>query len=85
LTHHFGEEVSCEQVADIGWQCLQDEWAFNERAGFTAADDDMAACMREEGIGPDHAFKFDVPADIIAKAKVRQPATEDFFTKSPAG
>jgi aldehyde:ferredoxin oxidoreductase len=85
FNHFFGEDVSCEQVANIGWQCLLDEWAFNDRAGFTESDDDMAACLREEGIGPDHEFKFDEPSDIIAKAKVRQPATENFFTKSPAG
>jgi aldehyde:ferredoxin oxidoreductase len=81
----FGEEISREQIADIGWQCLLDEWEFNDRAGFTAADDDMAACMREEGIGPDHEFKFDVSSEIIAMAKVRQPVTESFFSKSPAG
>ncbi|MGI9230069.1 MAG: aldehyde ferredoxin oxidoreductase N-terminal domain-containing protein [Gammaproteobacteria bacterium] len=83
--HFFGEELDNEQVADIGWQCLQDEWAFNDKAGFTAADDDMADCLREEGIGPDNTFKFDIPADIIAMAKQRQPASENFYHNSPAG
>ena len=83
--HFFGEEISNEQVADIGWQCLCDEWAFNDKAGFTAADDDMAACLKEEGIGPDNRFKFDIPADIIALAKQRQPVSEKFYTTSPAG
>jgi len=81
----FGEEITREQITDIGWQCLVDEWTFNDRAGFTAADDDMAACMREEGIGPDHSFVFDEPSEIIAMVKVRQPATENFYSKSPAG
>ena len=70
----FGEEITSEEIAEIGWQCLVDEWTFNDRAGFTVADDDMASCMRDEGIGPDHA-----------KAKTRQPATENFYSKSPAG
>jgi aldehyde:ferredoxin oxidoreductase len=81
----YGEDITREQMADLGWQCLADEWTFNERAGFTARDDDMAQCLRDEGIGPDHALKFDIPAKIIALAKVRQPATDSLYTTSPAG
>ncbi|MGH0036263.1 MAG: aldehyde ferredoxin oxidoreductase N-terminal domain-containing protein [Myxococcota bacterium] len=81
----YGEEISREQIADIGWECLQDEWAFNEKAGFTAADDDMAACLREEGIGPDHALKFDVDAATIAAAKVRCEPREELFTMKASG
>ena len=85
FTPFFGEEVTCEDVAAIGWECMQDEWAFNERAGLTATDDSMADCLRDEGIGPDHAMKFDVPDDIVSMVRERQPATENFFSKSPAG
>jgi aldehyde:ferredoxin oxidoreductase len=73
----YGEDVTREQVADIGWHCLRDEWAFNERAGFGAADDDLPACMKEEGVGPGHAMKFDVPAEIIANAKRERFAPRD--------
>ena len=82
---YYGQDVSRQQMADLGWQCLADEWAFNDRAGFTIADDDLADCLREEGIGPDHSLKFDIPAKIIALAKVRQPAAESLYTKSPSG
>ena len=81
----FDEEVTNEQMADIGWQCLLDEWEFNDKAGFTAADDDMAACLREEPIGEDKDRVFNISAELIAMAKVRQPATEEFFHSSPAG
>lgn len=81
----FGMDVSREQMHDLGWRCLDDEWKFNERAGFTPADDDIAACMREEGIGPDKSMIFDVPGEAMAITKIRQPATEELFTKSPAG
>jgi aldehyde:ferredoxin oxidoreductase len=81
----FGEDVTREQMADQAWQCLANEWAFNDRAGFTPADDDIAACLREEGVGENHEMKFDIPADVIALARVRQPVTETLFTKSPAG
>jgi len=81
-----GEEVTREQVADMGWQCLQDEWRFNDAAGFTRADDDLPACIREEGVGPDHALKFDVPSDVIARARdERFPAREELWTTKATG
>ena len=86
LTHLYGEDVPRETVADIGWQCLLDEWKFNEGAGFTAADDALPACMTDEGIGPDHGLKFDVPADVIARAKTeRFPEREELWTTKATG
>jgi aldehyde:ferredoxin oxidoreductase len=81
----YGEEVTAEQVADIGWQCLQDEWAFNDAAGFTEADDDLPACLREEGVGPGGIMKFDVSTDIIKQAKNRFPARDEMFAVKAAG
>jgi aldehyde:ferredoxin oxidoreductase len=81
----YGGEVTRDQIADQGWQCLEDEWEFNRAAGFEAADDDMPRCLREEGIGPEGAFKFDVGADVIAQAKVRFPPREELFEKKAAG
>jgi aldehyde:ferredoxin oxidoreductase len=81
----YGEEVTREQVADLGWQCLADEWAFNDRAGFTKADDDLPACLREEGVGPNGVMKFDVPAEIIAQAKVKMPYREEMFAIKATG
>jgi aldehyde:ferredoxin oxidoreductase len=81
----YGDEVKREQAADIGWRCLEDEWTFNKRAGFTVADDDLPEIMRTEGVGPDHALKFSVPPDVIAKAKVRFAAREELFTGKASG
>jgi len=82
----YGEAVTREQVADIGWQCLLDEWKFNEGAGFTAADDVLPACITDEGIGPDHSLKFDVAADIVAQAKAeRFPEREELWTTKATG
>lgn len=81
----YGQELTREQVADIGWQCLADEWAFNERAGFTAADDDLPACLREEGVGPNGIMKFDVPAEIIAEAKRKMPYRDELFAIKATG
>jgi aldehyde:ferredoxin oxidoreductase len=80
-----GEEVSREQIAEIGWQCLTNEWEFNKRAGFTDADDDLPACLREEGVGPGGLMKFDVPMEVIQQAKVRSEWREKQFTVKAAG
>jgi aldehyde:ferredoxin oxidoreductase len=80
-----GEQISREQIADLGWQCMEDEWEFNRRAGFDAAADDLPGCLREEGIGPDGVFKFDVAADVIAQAKVRFPLRDELFEVRTGG
>ncbi|MCZ6524969.1 MAG: aldehyde ferredoxin oxidoreductase [Gammaproteobacteria bacterium] len=81
----LGEDISREQIADLGWQCLQDEWEFNDRAGFSEADDDIPTCLREEGVGPEHELKFDIPTDVLAKAKVRQAIPESMYSQIPEG
>jgi aldehyde:ferredoxin oxidoreductase len=81
----YGEEVTREQIADLGWNCLQDEWAFNEAAGFTAEDDVLPPCVVEEGVGPDHALKFDVGPDVITATKVRFPIRDELFAIKAIG
>lgn len=81
----FAEEISKEDVADLGWQCLEDEWKFNEGAGWKVEDDRLSTCLVEEGIGPDNSMKFDVDPEIIASAKVRFPTSDNLFgSKSSA-
>ena len=77
----IGREVSREEIADLGWQCLADEWAFNDKAGFTPADDDLPECIRTEGIGPDGKHVFAVAPEVIAKAKVRMEPRETMFSE----
>jgi len=81
----YDEEVTREQMAEIGWQCLKDEWAFNDGAGFTPADDDLPACLREEGVGPNGMMKFDVSADIIREARQDAPFREEMYTMRATG
>jgi len=84
-TMFVGEDVTREQIADMGWQCLLDEWKFNDGAGFTKADDDLPACMKEEGVGPNHAMKFDVSAEVIAAAKQRFASRDELFKLKATG
>jgi aldehyde:ferredoxin oxidoreductase len=79
-----GEAVAPEDVADLGWQCLQDEWEFNRRAGFTAADDTMPACIEQDPIGPQNLV-WDVPADVVAKAYERFPNEAALFETKASG
>jgi hypothetical protein len=63
-----------------------DEWEFNRRAGLTEADDDMAVCMKEEGIGPGGIMKWDVPLESVQDVKARPAAWRDeMFAVKAAG
>ncbi len=81
----FGETVTREQLGDQAWDILQDEWKFNEAAGWKPEDDRLSECLVEEGIGPDGVFKFDVDADTIAAAKVRFDPREELYTVCASG
>jgi aldehyde:ferredoxin oxidoreductase len=80
----YGIPVSRDAIHDLGWQCLSDEWEFNDGAGFTDADDKLADCMHEDAIG-DPPTVFDVPREIIQAAKRRMPAREDLFASKATG
>ena len=41
--------------------------------------------MIDEGVGPNHVMKFDVPAEIIAAAKHRFDAREELFKLKATG
>ena len=81
----YGEEVTRDQIADMGWTTLQEEWDFNTKAGWKDEDDKLSDCLVDEGIGPDHSLKFDVSAEIIAQAKVRFATREELFVAKAAG
>ena len=82
---YFGEEVSREEFLDLSWQCLEDEWEFNRRAGWKREDDVMPGCMKTDGVGPAKVV-FDVPGEVVQKtyARVVEP-TEEFFNQVAAG
>ena len=82
--HFVGRDISREEIADQGWQVLMDEWEFNRRAGFTAADDVLPQCMKEDAIGPNKVV-FDVSPEIIADAKVRKAGRDKLYTTKAAG
>ena len=80
----YGEEVSRDQIGDIGWQCLEDEWEFNRRAGFKPEDDVMPDCMAEDAIGP-QKLVWDVKPELVAQAYTRLEARDELFTTRASG
>jgi aldehyde:ferredoxin oxidoreductase len=82
-SHFLGEKVPREQIADIAWQCMQEEWEFNRRAGFGPEDDEMPDTMKEDAIGPEKAV-WDVPQDIVNQAYERFEPREELFTQKPS-
>jgi aldehyde:ferredoxin oxidoreductase len=81
----YGEEVTKEQVGELAWEVLADEWRFNEGAGWKPEDDKLAQCLVDEGIGPNGEFKFDVDAETIAAAKVRFEPRDELYEARPSG
>ena len=71
-------------MADQGWQCLVDEWTFNERAGLDESDDVLPQCMLEDGIGPANDV-YDVDYEIAMRAKVKIPYTDATFSSAASG
>jgi aldehyde:ferredoxin oxidoreductase len=79
----YGEEINREQIADQGWQCLQDEWEFNRRAGWST-DDEMPDCMRQDAIGPAKVV-WDVKPDVVQSAYKRFDSRDELYTTKAAG
>ena len=80
----YGIEISREQIADLAWQTLSDEWEFNRRAGFTEKDDVMADCIKQDPIGPAKAV-WDVPYELVKEAYTRLEAREKLYTTKASG
>jgi aldehyde:ferredoxin oxidoreductase len=80
----YGEDVSREQIADLGWQCMQDEWEFNRRAGFTEKDDVMPECMKQDAIGP-AKLVWDVSDELVRQAYTRLEPREQLYQQKATG
>ena len=79
----FGEEVTREQLADQGWQCLEDEWEFNRRAGLGPDDDLMPDCMKQDPIGPTKLV-WDLDPELVSRAYKRFEPREELFELRPS-
>ena len=76
--------ISREQISDMAWQVLQDEWEFNRRAGLSESGDQMPDCIKQDPIGP-AKMVWDVPEEVVLKAYQRQGDREQLFTMKASG
>jgi len=79
----LGEEVTREQIADLGWRCLEDEWEFNRRAGFGPDDDLMPECMKQDAIGP-AKLVWDMDPELVARVYERFEPRDELFESRPS-
>jgi aldehyde:ferredoxin oxidoreductase len=80
----YGTALSFEEVADIGWQCMQDEWEFNRRAGFGPEDNDLPEWCRTEAV-PSNGAVFAVPKEEIMRVFERFPISDELRTMKAVG
>jgi len=79
----YGEDVTREQLADQGWQCLEDEWLFNRRAGLGPDDDLMPDCMMQDPIGPTKLV-WDLDPELVSQVYKRFEPREELFELRPS-
>ena len=79
----YGEDVTREQIADLGWQCLEDEWEFNRRAGLGPEDDLMPDCMKQDAIGPTELV-WDLDPELVSQVYKRFASREELFELRPS-
>jgi len=63
----YGLSMSGADIVAYGWRCLEDEWEFNRRAGFTEEDDQMPEFMTTEPV-PTSGNVFDVSKEDLRRA-----------------
>jgi aldehyde:ferredoxin oxidoreductase len=80
----YGGNLSFEDAAEIGWQCMVDEWEFNRRAGFGPEDNDLPQWMRSEAI-PSNGAVFAVPKEEIMRVFERMPITDELRNMRAVG
>lgn len=80
----FGLSLGPQDIVQYGWQCLQDEWAFNRKAGLTPADDALPEWMSTEAV-PSCGAVFAVPREEIERVFTLMPFEEDIMSQRASG
>ncbi|GIW45482.1 MAG: aldehyde ferredoxin oxidoreductase [Candidatus Binatia bacterium] len=80
----YGSNLSFEEAADLGWQCMVDEWEFNRRAGFKLEEADVPEWLRTEPV-PSNGAVFAVPREEIQRVFHRMPISDELRTMKAVG
>jgi aldehyde:ferredoxin oxidoreductase len=82
--YFFGSNLSFEEAADLGWQCMVDEWEFNRRAGFKLEEADVPEWLRTEPV-PSNGAVFAVPREEMQRVFQRMPISDELRTMKAVG
>lgn len=82
--YFFGSNLSFEDAAELGWQCMVDEWEFNRRAGFKLEEADLPEWLRNEPV-PSNGAVFAVPREEIQRVFQRMPISDELRTMKAVG
>ncbi len=80
----FGTNLTFEEAAELGWQCMVDEWEFNRRAGFKWEEADLPEWLRKEPV-PSNGAVFAVPREEIQRVFQRMPISDELRTLKAVG
>ncbi|MCX8073200.1 MAG: aldehyde ferredoxin oxidoreductase [Candidatus Binatia bacterium] len=80
----YGANLTFEDAADLGWQCMVDEWEFNRRAGFKLEEADLPEWLRKEPV-PSNGAVFAVPREEIQRVFQRMPISDELRTMKAVG
>ncbi len=73
-----GVEVTRDEIYEMGWKCISDEWEFNRRAGIAVEEECMPECMKTDGVGP-QKLVFDIDQEVVVKTFERFGPDDGFF------
>lgn len=76
----YGTQLSFDDMLDMGWQCMQDEWEFNRRAGYGPEDCDVPEWLRTEQV-PGSGTVFSITKEQLMRVFERMPVS-DFMRKT---
>lgn len=74
----YGLNLNEQEIVAYGWQCLQNEWEFNRRAGFTEKDDAFPAWMSTEAV-PTTGAVFAISADEMRRVYQQMEITPELL------
>ncbi|MDG2306438.1 MAG: aldehyde ferredoxin oxidoreductase C-terminal domain-containing protein [Candidatus Binatia bacterium] len=79
-----GRDVTFEEAAEIGWQCMNDEWEFNRKAGRPPEQGDLPDWCRTEKV-PGNDAVYAVDRATMDKVFTRYPISDELRAMKAVG
>jgi aldehyde:ferredoxin oxidoreductase len=72
----FDKQLTFDDMVNVGWQCMQDEWEFNRRAGYGPEDCDVPEWLRTELV-PSTGTAFSISKEDMARMFTLMPISDN--------